>query len=155
MNRFILIVIASFILSGCNGQSDETIMKNTSSKVLESIKSKNTKKFKGLIGVELDVIGKDDEFLQTDLDELGLYYERYTKNTTPPITLTDEYDQLGHRRVIIVFYKGTDTANNISEVNLELFFGPPNFVPLTKISDYKIVVKNLKEKPITAPPNIN
>ncbi|MEK7225585.1 MAG: hypothetical protein AAB221_07870, partial [Bacteroidota bacterium] len=66
-----------------------------------------------------------------------------------------EYDQLGHRRVIIVFYKGTDTANNISEVNLELFFGPPNFVPLTKISDYKIVVKNLKEKPITAPPNIN
>src|SRR5688572_8260199 len=126
MNRFIFIVVALFTLSGCKAQTDESLIKNTSSKILEAIKTKNVKKFKELIGVELDVIGKDDEFLQADLDELGLYYERYAKGTTPQTSITNEYDQLGRRKVILAFYKGADTANNISEVHLELFFGPPN-----------------------------
>ncbi|MBI5856783.1 MAG: hypothetical protein HZB42_03950 [Sphingobacteriales bacterium] len=129
-------------------------MKKTTSKVLDAIRDGDINKFKNLIGVELEVIGKDEEFVQTDLDEFHLYYNRYIKVMKPNVLLTNEIDHLGSRKVIIQMYKGSDIENNIAEIILELFFGPPNMVPLNKISDYGLVVKTIKERGISLPPNM-
>ena len=158
MNKFILSLTVFFTLFACKGQSEDDQIKKTSSKVLESIKTQNLKKFRDLIGVELDVIGEDEESLQFYLDKIGSYYARYVKSNTPQITLTDEYDKLGRRKVNILFYKGSDIENNTSEVILELFFGPPNIVALAKISDYNLVIRKIKEEatgPTTPQPPSN
>lgn len=153
MNRIIIISsILLTIIAGCKAQTNEEKITETTNKVLAVLKNGNESEFQKLIGVDLIQIGKNKELLSNDFEKCKSLYARYLKNTKVEVLITDEYNELGNRKIIIPFYKGYDSVNNISNVRLELYFGPPNFVPLNKLANYKLIVGNSNRKEIILAP---
>ena len=153
MNRTVLICyILGGLIVGCTAQTNDEKISKTANKVLSAIKNGNEKEFVELIGVEPRQIGKNKELLSHDFEKCKYLYNRYLKNHEVEVLITDEYNELGNRKVIIPFYKGNDRANNTSEARLELYFGPPNFVSLNKLANYKLIIENINPPEIIAAP---
>lgn len=140
-------------LWSCHAQTVDKQIEDTSKDIITAIANNDEKKFKEMIGVELLQIGKNEELLHFDFEKISSLYSQYIKSRKPEIIITDQYNKLGNLKVIIPFYKGFDSTNNIRLVQLELYFGPPNFVPLNKIANYKIVIDR-DVKPSISPPKI-
>jgi hypothetical protein len=138
---FLIYVIFSISVFSCKGQSVDDEIKGTSREILNAISTGDEKKFKEKIGVNLMQIGKNEELLHFDFENLKSYYGEYLKNINPNIIITDQYNEVGSLKVIIPFFKTADSSKRIQSIQLELFFGPPNFVPLNKISKYNILVE--------------
>ena len=135
----------------CKTQSNENEIRNTTNKVLVALEKGDEEEFEKLIGVELSQIGKNKELLNTDFEKCKFLYTLYASSKKVDVIISDEYNELGSRKVILPIYKGYDSLNNISAVRLELYFGPPNFVPLEKISDYKIIVEQIHQSSTLMP----
>jgi hypothetical protein len=152
----IILLLSTFMLTSCKAQSgEEKKVYNTSSKVLETIKSGNSGQFQDLIGVQLRTIGKDKSYVRSDYEDMKEYYDQYIKTGKPKIVITDEFDELERRKVVIPFYKGKKDSKGILLVELQLFFGPPRFVPLDKLSGYQLIVRKTIDDFPEAPRKIN
>ena len=152
MNARIILLSALIILMiSCKTQSNENEIRNTTNKVLVALEKGDEEEFEKLIGVELSQIGKNKELLNTDFEKCKFLYTLYASSKKVDVIISDEYNELGSRKVILPIYKGYDSLNNISAVRLELYFGPPNFVPLEKISDYKIIVEQIHQSSTLMP----
>lgn len=150
LNLYFIFIASLF---SCHGQTENEQIKFTTLKVIEAIQDNDESKFKRLIGVELLQIGKNQELLHYDFNRMNSLYNRYAIDSKPKINITNQYNELGSLKVIIPLSDIIDslTSNNI--VQLELYFGPPNFVPLNKISNYKIVINKDFNKSVVAPKN--
>ena len=152
MNARIILLSALIILMiSCKTQSNENEIRNTTNKVLVALEKGDEEEFEKLIGVELSQIGKNKELLNTDFEKCKFLYTLYASSKKVDVIISDEYNELGSRKVILPIYKGYDSLNNISAVRLELYFGPPNFVSLEKISDYKIIVEQIHQSSTLIP----
>lgn len=127
-------------IAGCRTQTNEQKIVATTDKVIDALESGNEKAFENLIGVELSTIGKDKEMVASDFKRSKTFYDRYLSGKRTRVLITNEYTPLGHRKVTIPIYKGFDSVNKVSEIRLDLYYGPPNFVPLNKLSRYELVV---------------
>ncbi len=152
MIKTLVIIYSLTFLVQCKAKTNEEKMKETANAVLKTFQLNRPSDFENMIGVKLLLIGKNSEIVKSDFYKYKSYYNRYLRNKVHKIDITDEYDDLGRRKVLVQIYRGYDTVNNISEVQLELYFGPPQFVPLNKISSYKIVVKENKSPVILQAP---
>ena len=129
-------------------------MIETTNKVLTAIKEESEGQFSRLIGVELNVLGKNEELLHYDFKKLTSYYKRSaTTQTLTPIIL-DTPNKMGQKAVQIILGKADSNSNTAEELKLLLYFGPPNLFGLDKITGYKIemINSNIKNEPIIAPP---
>lgn len=151
---FFISIIATTTLGGCHAQTVNKQIKETSLKIISSIEKEDEIGFKKLIGVDLAQIGKNQELLHFDFEKMKLFYRQYIKGRRPEIIITEQYDELGKLKVIVPFYRDFDSTSNTKLVQLELYYGPPNFVSLNKISNYKIVVDR-KVRSFTSSPEKN
>lgn len=148
MHRIYFLYIFSIFLGSCKAQTSEEKMLSTTNAILKSFETKDAQDFQNFIGVSLRQIGKTDEMIGNDFNKIKPFIVEYSKNKKPKIEITDGYNDLGSKKVLIDF----DDNKAVSEIELQLFFGPPNFVPLNKISNYKIIVnKNIPTSPVIAP----
>lgn len=149
MNNIYFFILFSFILIGCKAQTNEEKMLSTTNNILNSFESSDSKQFQSFIGVSLRQIGKNEEMVSNDFEKIKSYIIEYSKNGKPKITITDGYNELGSKKVLVEFLNKTDSS---TLAELQLFFGPPDFVPLNKISNYKFKgKKNLPDTPIIPP----
>jgi hypothetical protein len=95
---------------------------------------------------------KNKEIVAFDFKKCKTAYDRYLAGKEAKVDITNEISSLGTRKVIIPFYNGYDSVNKVANVRLELYFGPPNFVPLSKLANYKLVTENKQAPTIIKPP---
>jgi hypothetical protein len=153
MTRVLLLfgVLFGFMVA-CRSQTNEEKMKETSGKAITAIRDGKEGDFEDLIGVELKTIGLNKEMLGNNLKKCKTFYDRYLAGKQPNIIITNEVNSLGKRKVVVPFYRGYDSVNKVSEVRLELYFGPTYFVPLSKLSGYELIVEADRPTTVTAPP---
>jgi hypothetical protein len=130
----------------CRAQTAEEQIETTSRNILSAIVENNEKKFQGFIGVDLSQIGKNEELLHLDFKKITSYYQQYVKERNPVIINTGDYNEAGNLKVAIPFNQQTDSTNLADSVQLELYFGPPEFVPLNKIANNKPVIISPQRK---------
>ena len=154
INTFKVILICSMISLSCNSLTgtDSDKINNTVNGIISSLSENNEAKFKSYLTEHLQVSTKNDEMIHMDFVKCRKYFDLYLKNKKVKILQTDEYTNVGQQKIIVPFYKGYDTINNIKTVVLQLYFGPSQFVPLNKISDYEIIISRIKIDSIIVPP---
>lgn len=128
-------------LSSCVKMTPRQKILETSNNLIAALKEDRESDFEELIGVNLRVIGKNDEMLHRDYVRIRRYIQKYTSFDRLYVKITGQYDDVGKLRVEIPIFKGKDSSDDIKEVQLNIFFGPPQFVPLNKTSGYELVVK--------------
>ncbi len=138
-STIILIIVNTFF--SCKSQTNDEKILFTAKETIRNIYENDVKSFKGKIGLSrLSIIGKDDEMLRSDFEFLSSIISKdsikfYFNQIIVPDT-TNDLDQK------IVTFKVPLTIledSTFKEAILTLFFGPPQIIPLNKLSGYKIV----------------
>ena len=133
-----------FLLSSCHSLTNREIINETSHKVVEAIKKKNQSDFKNLIGVSnLEVIGKDEESIRNDVNRYNqLFIQALKNNGELPIDITGLFNDLGQTVVRIKLQQSLTDSSGVKSLHLNLYFGPPQIIPLKKISGYELIENN-------------
>jgi len=133
-----------FLLSSCHSLTNREIINETSHKVVEAIKKKNQSDFKNLIGVSnLEVIGKDEESIRNDVNRYNqLFIQALKNNGELPIDITGLFNDLGQTVVRIKLQQSLADSSGVKSLHLNLYFGPPQIIPLKKISGYELIENN-------------
>lgn len=123
------------LFGSCQNTNQEESIDLTAKKIIHSIKDGNIEEFINLIGTSAK---NDTELREADFSKLKYYVDKY--NVTDTFRITDKYTPLMKRLIEIPIFNGYDTINNIKKITLVLYFGPPDIVPLNKISGYKLLI---------------
>ncbi len=116
----------------------------TSNKVIDVFEENRETDFIRMIGPESIMI-KDEEKVHWVFERVRKYVLAYSSFDRIPVIVTDKYDDLGRLEVRMPIFKGRDSINNVKEMELKIYFGPPNLFPLTKITGYELVINKLHE----------
>lgn len=141
MKRVYFTIIVFFLLISCKSNSDNEIIYKVSQDALTSIRNNDVEKFKSLIGN--DNVKKDTELISFNVNRLNRLFNAIYDNREekPLIEVTERYNFLGQMCVKIPIYENKK-ASDISEMHLNLLFGPPSLFSLNKITGYTIVENN-------------
>lgn len=138
----IMTLLLCSLFNSCASQSEEDILLKTSNEAIKAIRDNDPKEFRLLIAHDdLKTLGKNDELLAFDIKKYNDLFKEYVKQTNVPIELTNTYNFLGQKRVKIPIYENKKDSS-ISELHLDLLFGPRNMFPLNKITGYILVENN-------------
>lgn len=122
-------------LSSCKPLTQNEQMLKTGNAVVKSIQNSKPNDFIELIGVPLKAIGKNEEMVISDFNNLKHYFEQY--KITPQFEFSNSLNDLGQK--IISVFKINDTLGK-RVIEFILKFGPPQINPLNKVSGYEINV---------------
>lgn len=140
MLRSIFLLIIVTALFSCKLKTNDEKALVTAKETIRSIYESDYNSFKDKIGISrLGIIGKNDEMLESDFiflssiiskDPINFYYNQ--------ITIPDSINDLGQKIVTFKVPLTTSEDSTFKEAILTLSFGPPQVIPLNKISGYKI-----------------
>ena len=133
---------AILLCVSCQKKSAKDQMLETSREIIEVIKSGNARDFREFIAVELKLIGKDEEYLESDFAIIKRYYKEHCSAAEPKLLVIEESNSLSQKTVQVIFHKGVPKSTIDYDVRLDLKFGPPQLFGLDKISGYKIIDKS-------------
>jgi hypothetical protein len=141
MKRFLhlFLLMLVFFFTSCAQQTEEQQMFSTAEKAIAAIKTGSEKDFKNLLGLALEDISKTDEMFHFDFVKLSKYYKTYVGNRSVAPVLIEEPNSLGQKVIQVPFHKGAPNSDIPYDIRLDIYFGPPNFFSLNKLSGYKIV----------------
>lgn len=145
MKNFLLIIYGLiFLFNSCHSQTNRAIIDETTHKVITALKNNNSTDFKNLIGVSnLRVIGKDDESIRYDVNRYSLLLNQaFQKNEKVPLDITGLFNGMGQTVVRIIFPQKLADSLKLISLHLNIYFGPPQIVPLGKISGYELIRDN-------------
>lgn len=145
MKNFLLIIYGlTFLSNSCHSQTNREIIDETTYKVITALKNNNSIEFKNLIGVSnLRVIGKDDEAIRYDVNKYSLLLNNaFQKKDEVPFNITGLFNEMGQTVVRIKFPKKLADSLRVTSLHLNIYFGPPQIVPLGKISGYELIKDN-------------
>lgn len=132
-------IMLFLIVVSCKSHTENETIYRVSQEVIESIQNKDVEKFKTLIGN--DKVKKDTELISFNVSMIGDLFKEYYNNRKPLIEITDRYNFLGQKCVMIPIYEDKKDSS-VSELHLNLLFGPSIFFPMDKITGYKLVNNN-------------
>ncbi|PWV56455.1 hypothetical protein C7475_101971 [Chitinophaga sp. S165] len=138
------IFVLVLCLCSCERLSQEQRMLKTSNEVVDVFEENNEADFIRMIGPDLRYM-TDEERVHWVFEDVRKYVLTYSSFDRIPVVITDKYDDMGRREVRIPIFKGRDSINNVKEIELKIYFGPPNLFPLTKITGYELVKNKLHE----------
>jgi len=108
-----------------------------------TIQKNDTSDFISLIGYgNLGIIGKNEEMIGNDVKKYRNLIEQYLGRKKPTIEVTELYNRMGQKLVKVLLFSSNNDTTKIKEIHLSLYFGPPNFISLNKISGYELVTNN-------------
>lgn len=155
MNRYIyihILALSAFFFYSCRGQSNEEKMRMVTKQIISSIQKDDANTFISLVGGDnLDIISKTDEMVKYDVHQFNGLFMKYSGLDNPKFAVTNLYNNLGKRvvRIFIYDYSSDNTGikrdlyvPGVTELHLNIYFGPPNFIPLNKISGYSLIRNN-------------
>jgi len=136
INECWIVFLTALVLCGCKGspESQKQEMIATSSKVIKAIQTGDNDEFISLI--DLKAAGKTKDMIEGDLKILSPFLKSYQGDST--IVVTDLFDEVGKRLVIIPIDSALDHKPMGRSRHLNLYFAPPDYVPLSKISGYEL-----------------
>lgn len=114
-------------------------IRKTTNRILRVIRSGTVKEFENFIGTALSETGRTAADLQREFLQLRSYLKKYHPSNRFTIRITNEYDSLGRLKVLVPLLKGKDKLQNLSDIRLELLFGPPYQLSLDMIADFHIL----------------
>lgn len=123
-------------------------MRKTTNRILRVIRSGTVQEFEKFIGTALPETGRTAATLQQEFLQLRSYLKKYHPSNRFTIRITDEYDSLGHLKVLIPVLKGEDKRADLSNITLELLFGPPYQLSLDMIADFHIMYTSGVQKAV-------
>ena len=127
----------------CSSQSNEEKLRTTAQEAVSALQTGNTQAFIALIGsADLDKINKTEEMVNFDVKKIQRLFSVHYANKPLKPEFPDLYNDLGKRVVKIPIYDQPQDNPRIKEMHLNLYFGPPNFVPLNRLSGYAIITNN-------------
>jgi len=121
-------------------------MRITTNKILRVIRSGTVREFEKFIGTALPETGRTAAALQQEFLQLRSYLKKYHPSKKFTILITNEYDSMGHLRVLVPVLKGEDKKAHLSNIRLELLFGPPYQISLDMIADFHVLSDTIEEK---------
>lgn len=140
--KYIYLLFCFLLILSCKKKTEKEQINDTCIKVLAAIENNNESAFRKLIGVELRQIGKNEERVSSSFQRIKKYYDKFMKGKQPEFIITDSIIQeIGTRLIKMPIFVGVDSTEGIREVRLDIYVGPPQMVPLNKISDFDLVVK--------------
>ena len=154
MKIFCFIFLMLTIATSCRSNSPADTIVKTSNSIIQLIKENNLSGFKSIIGFDLPSISKTEEQVEMQFAQWNHYINLNTNKSVPFPIVEEGFSEMGSKKVKIVIFQGDDVATNVSEIDLVLYFGPPRFVSLDKISDYDVILKRIKQFELQAPPKI-
>ena len=119
-------------LGACNSQSHQEKIRSTSKEVISAIIKNDAHKFESILGRQ----NKTFEMIEYDVNRLNSLFNKYSINNNSEVIITNLYNDLG-QQLIRVPISGRDST--IPGLCLNLYFGPPQVMPLNKISGYEII----------------
>jgi len=133
---FICCVLASAI--GCQTSSKEDKIQATAQQVVQAIQYDNEKAFEALL---CDTAWKqeNERNIELDFEKCKMLYDQFLKGKSINVIVTNEYNQVGCRKVVIPFSDKKDSTSHVAVVRLELYFGPEHIMPSDKIFRYELV----------------
>jgi len=139
---FISLLLLS-LTTMCSSQSNEEKLQASTREAVTALQAGNTKAFIALIGFsDLDKISKTEEMVDFDVKKIQRLLSVHYANKPLQPEFPDLYNDLGKRVVRIPIYDQTQDNPRVKEMHLNLYFGPPNFVPLNRLSGYAIITNN-------------
>jgi hypothetical protein len=141
MHRIAIVLIIANAFFSCKPQTNEEKVVVTAKEAIRSIYENDFDSFRRRIGLSrLGIIGKDDESLKADFDFLSSVFSKdsiefYYNQINVPYSI----NELGQKNVTIRIPLSIIEAPNFTEALLTLSFGPPQIIPLSKLSGYEIV----------------
>ncbi len=140
-----LVFIAGVVFSSCNRKkrSVEEDIRMTTGKAMGYLVNADGKSFLSILhqGSQNDPAGYE-VFIQGQVEHISKLIKQYNHDTIPTPVITDLYNSLGQRVVRVPLLKGKYPGLVITEMHLNLLFGPPNFVSLDKLSGFDIARNN-------------
>jgi hypothetical protein len=140
MHRITIFLIITNAFFSCKSQTNDEKVLVTAKEAIRNIYEGDFDSFKGKIGLSrLSIIGKNEERLKSDFDYLFSVLSKdsidfYYNQIIVPDT-TNEFDQ----KIVTFSVPLSDIESvNFKEAVLTLFFGPPQIIPLNKLSGYEI-----------------
>lgn len=136
MQRFTILLIILNAFFSCKSQTNDEKVLFTAKETIRNIYEGDFDSFKGKIGLSrLSIIGKDDESLKVDFDYL---YSVFSKDSINfyynQIIVPDTTNDLDQKIVTFTVPLSILESINFKEARLSLFFGPPQIIPLNKLS---------------------
>ncbi|SDZ73473.1 hypothetical protein SAMN05192529_10149 [Arachidicoccus rhizosphaerae] len=142
MIKMLLILGLLNLFIGCKPQSKDEKILATSSKIVESIRNENVEEFISFIAFkDLSDISKDKELVTADIKNYNSLFKSYIGKNKPIIEVTDLYNYLGQQCVRVEIYNNK-IDSSVSELHLDLLFGPESYFGLEKISGYALIKNN-------------
>ena len=138
----ILFMLFFSILNSCKPQTDNEKISVTARQVIDALKKEDAQKFIDLIGFkDLGDISKNKEMVIGDVTTYGGMLHKYFGDSVPNFEITELYNFLGQKLVRVPLIRQQNDSCT-KEMHLDLLFGPPNIVPLSKISKYYLISDN-------------
>lgn len=142
------IFIILFFLLSCKTQTNKEEISSTCNRAISAIKNHNIKAFLQLLPNDLEILYKDQETIEYDLEKFNNLFNTYLVDKNPKVVITDLYNHLGQRLIKIPIYDNVKDSfpNNklylrhVNRLSIDLYFGPPSMMPLNKISGYMLVM---------------
>lgn len=130
----------SFLMCCNSDKNPKAEIMRTSKKFLMSISERDSTQFKKLIGIrKFNITSVNDELLLDKMEKCEIFFNKFLPTNNFKIIITDKYDELSRRLVEVPIFKGYDSSSKLMDAKLIIFFGPPQIIPLSKVSDFELV----------------
>jgi hypothetical protein len=135
--RLLNLTFLCFALSSCSSKSQTAQIKQTTIEAIDAIQKLNTSRFISLTGRRsLNEISKTEEMVGLDIISFKQLFESNFGSEIPLFIITETYNSLGQRRVMIPIFNKSK-AGVVNSLHLNLLIGPPDFFSLDKLQDMR------------------
>jgi hypothetical protein len=128
-----------FLLAACATQEEK--MMKTGKGVVEAIAGNDYPRFRKMMGRSLREMSLTEERLRSRFNEMHRAMMKYRKDSLPVPVLLDTITPLSTRIVRVPLFEGVDPVEDIRKVYINIHMGPPQIVPLSKVTNISYVVK--------------
>lgn len=141
MKIFILFLSSLAIINiTCKSQTEREKIIQTANNVLSFIKSKDSIGFEKLNQHEVQQNLKTTQMVKWDFKKCTFFFDSVYNKQLGSFKISDSLDVLSRLKVIIPIKEYKDSL----KITLNLFFGPPQVVPLNSLSGYELLFEYKK-----------
>lgn len=143
MTKKVGIIALSYLVMiniACKQQTEQEKLSQTTNNVLSFIKNGDSIGFEKLNQYELEQNFKTKQMIRNDFKKLAFFFDSVYNKRIGSFKISDSLDDLSRIKVLIPIKEYKDSLN----ITLNLFFGPPQLVPLNFLSGYELDVEHKK-----------
>jgi len=139
--RILIVLLLLWNFVGCRQLTEKEQIKKTAEQILLVIDKGDVSDFRNFIGLDLADILKTESGLVWDFNNIKKYKKIFLGNKKPELHFMKQTNGTS-LCVEVPIYHGRPGIDKVTFVMLKLYFGPPGYVPLTRISGYDVEIRS-------------